>query len=92
MKSQKMLEKYQHIKKQVNLLRGSYLRLIKIFKKLSASEKVVLLGSTYIGGVVISHVCNIDQKKIDFAIDDSKTKYNTFFSWKNLKFIIGKIE
>ena len=33
-------------------------------------------------GVVISHVCNIDQKKIDFAIDDSKTKYNIFFPGK----------
>ena len=38
---------------------------------------------------MIAHVCNINEKKIEFAIDDSKTKHNTFFPGKKLKFMIG---
>ena len=47
-------------------------------------NKAVLLGAPA-RGVVISHVCNIDNRKIEFAIDDSETKHNTFFPGKKIK-------
>lgn len=54
------------------------------FKKISDKEKVILLGAPA-RGVVISNVCNFDDKKILFAIDDSATKNNKFFPGKKIK-------
>ena len=34
---------------------------------------------------MISNVCKFDNKKIDFAIDDSPTKHNKFFPGKKFK-------
>ena len=80
----KNVGKISTYKKTGKLIERIIFKINKNFQKLSASEKVVLLGAPA-RGVVISHVCNIDQKKIDFAIDDSKTKYNTFFPGKKFK-------
>ena len=80
----KNVGKISTYKKAGKLIERIIFKINKNFQKLSASEKVVLLGAPA-RGVVISHVCNIDQKKIDFAIDDSKTKYNTFFPGKKFK-------
>lgn len=80
----KNVEKISTYKKTGKLIERIIFKINKNFQKLSANEKVVLLGAPA-RGVVISHVCKIDQKKIDFAIDDSKTKYNTFFPGKKFK-------
>lgn len=79
-------------RKAGKLIRQTVNKINKLFSILSKKEKVILLGAPA-RGVVISHVCNLDQLKIDFAIDDSKTKFKRYFpgfkfkvfNWKKLK-------
>ena len=60
--------------------------------KIAKYKKIILLGAPA-RGVVIANVCNLDSKKILYAIDDSKTKFSKFFpgldikvfSWDKLK-------
>lgn len=64
----------------------------KKFNEISKYKNVILLGAPA-RGVVIANVCNLDSKKILYAIDDSKTKFSKFFpgldikvfSWDKLK-------
>ncbi len=80
----KKVHKTSTYKKTGKLIKKIISNINKDFKKLSADKKVILLGAPA-RGVVIAHVCNINEKKIEFAIDDSKTKHNTFFPGKKIK-------
>ena len=80
----KKVHKISTYKKTGKLIKKIISNINKDFKKLSADKKVILLGAPA-RGVVIAHVCNINEKKIEFAIDDSKTKHNTFFPGKKIK-------
>ena len=80
----KKIHKISTYKKTGKLIKKIISNINKDFKKLSADKKVILLGAPA-RGVVIAHVCNINEKKIEFAIDDSKTKHNTFFPGKKIK-------
>lgn len=71
-------------KKTGKLIKKIISKINNDFDKLSTDSKVILLGAPA-RGVVISHVCKINHNKIEFAIDDSKTKHNTFFPGKKFK-------
>tara|TARA_A100001011_G_C14314645_1_gene847331 strand:+ start:3552 stop:4754 length:1203 start_codon:yes stop_codon:yes gene_type:complete len=80
----KKVDKISTYKKTGKLIEKIIFNINKDFKKLTSKNKAVLLGAPA-RGVVISHVCNIDNRKIEFAIDDSETKHNTFFPGKKIK-------
>ena len=80
----KNVNKLSTYKKTGKKIRDIILKIENNFKKLSKKNNIIFLGAPA-RGVVISNVCKFDNKKIDFAIDDSLTKHNKFFPGKKFK-------